>query len=114
MMCGYERTHLRGLVEARTGRRRACDVRAGPSGEPSTRIHQINLGAVYHLSKRTALYTVAIGQQSSGAGRDVDAASGAARNLAQIPNLVNSDTDKQLAVMAGIRHNFQSERGVRA
>lgn len=79
---------------------------ARPSGEASTRVHQINLGTVYNLSKRTALYAVAIGQKSSGAGLGVDAASGATRNLAQIPNLVNSDTDKQLAVMAGIRHNF--------
>lgn len=79
---------------------------AHPSGESSTRMHQINLGTVYNLSKRTALYAVAIGQKSSGGGLGVDAASGATRNLAQIPNLVNSDTDKQLAVMAGIRHNF--------
>lgn len=79
---------------------------AHPSGESSTRMHQINFGTVYNLSKRTALYAVAIGQKSSGAGLGVDAASGATRNLAQIPNLVNSDSDKQLAVMAGIRHNF--------
>jgi predicted porin len=79
---------------------------ARPSGESSTRLHQLNLGAVYNLSKRTALYAVAIGQKSSGAGLGIDAASGATQNFAQIPNLVNSDTDKQLAVMAGIRHNF--------
>jgi len=79
---------------------------AHPDGGSSTRLHQINVGAVYSLSKRTALYAVAIGQKSSGAGLGVDPASGATRNLAQIPNLVNSDTDKQLAVIAGIRHNF--------
>ncbi|WP_233882012.1 porin [Paraburkholderia flagellata] len=79
---------------------------AHPDGGSSTRLHQINLGAVYSLSKRTAVYAVAIGQKSSGAGLGIDAASGATQNLAQIPNLVNSATDKQLAVIAGIRHNF--------
>lgn len=79
---------------------------AHPSGGSSTRLHQINLGAVYSLSKRTAVYAVAIGQQSSGAGLGIDPASGGTQNLAQIPNLVNSDTNKQLAVIAGIRHNF--------
>ncbi|HKR45588.1 MAG TPA: porin [Paraburkholderia sp.] len=79
---------------------------AHPDGGSSTRLHQINLGAVYSLSKRTAVYAVAIGQKSSGAGLGIDAASGATQNLAQIPNLVNSNTDKQLAVIAGIRHNF--------
>ncbi|MEX3946927.1 porin [Paraburkholderia sp. EG287B] len=79
---------------------------AHPDGGSSTRLHQINLGAVYSLSKRTAVYAVAIGQKSSGAGLGIDAASGATQSLAQIPNLVNSNTDKQLAVIAGIRHNF--------
>lgn len=79
---------------------------AHPDGGSSTRLHQINLGAAYSLSKRTAVYAVAIGQKSSGAGLGIDAASGATQNLAQIPNLVNSNTDKQLAVIAGIRHNF--------
>jgi predicted porin len=77
-----------------------------PSGRSSTRIHQLNLGATYNLSKRTALYAVAIGQYSGGEGLGLDAASGATRNLAQIPNLVNSDSNRQLAVIAGIRHNF--------
>ncbi|HXZ10364.1 MAG TPA: porin [Paraburkholderia sp.] len=78
---------------------------AKPSGSASTRIHQINLGTVYSLSKRTALYAVAIGQKSSGAGLGTNA-SGQTENLAQIPNLVNSNSDKQLAVVMGIRHNF--------
>ncbi|MCM2551195.1 porin [Burkholderia glumae] len=77
-----------------------------PSGRASTRIHQLNLGATYSLSKRTALYAVAIGQCSGGAGLGLDAAGGATRNLAEIPNLVNSDTNRQVAVIAGIRHNF--------
>ncbi|NDY74812.1 porin, partial [Desulfobacter hydrogenophilus] len=49
---------------------------------------------------------VAIGQKSSGAGLAIDPATGQTENLAQIPNIVNSDTDKQLSVIVGIRHNF--------
>lgn len=79
---------------------------AKPSGGASTRVHQVNLGAVYSLSKRTAVYAVAIGQKSSGAGLGVDANSGATENLAQIPNVVNSDTDRQVSVVLGLRHNF--------
>lgn len=79
---------------------------AKPSGGPSTRVHQVNLGAVYSLSKRTAVYAVAIGQKSSGAGLGVDAVTGATENLAQIPNVVNSDTDRQVSVVLGVRHNF--------
>ena len=79
---------------------------AKPSGGSSTRIHQVNLGAVYSLSKRTAVYAVAIGQKSSGAGLGINPSTGETENLAQIPNLVNSDTDKQLSVIVGLRHNF--------
>jgi predicted porin len=79
---------------------------AKPSGGSSTRIHQVNLGAVYSLSKRTAVYAVAIGQKSSGAGLGINPSTGGTENLAQIPNLVNSDTDKQLSVIVGLRHNF--------
>lgn len=76
------------------------------SGGSSTRFHQINLGTNYALSKRTALYMVAIAQKSSGAGLGVDPATGSNVNYAQIPNLVNSNSDRQLAVMAGVRVNF--------
>lgn len=76
------------------------------SGGGSTRFHQINLGTNYALSKRTALYMVAIAQKSSGAGLGVDPATGSNVNYAQIPNLVNSNSDRQLAVMAGVRVNF--------
>ncbi|MFM0261363.1 porin [Paraburkholderia sediminicola] len=79
---------------------------AKPSGSASTRVHQINLGAVYSLSKRTAVYAVAIGQKSSGAGLGINPSTGQTENLAQIPNIVNSDTDKQLSVIVGLRHNF--------
>ncbi|OAJ57140.1 porin [Paraburkholderia ginsengiterrae] len=76
------------------------------SGASSTRFHQLNLGATYSLSKRTALYAVGIAQKASGAGLGVDPATGSSANYAQIPNLVNSNSDRQLALMAGIRVNF--------
>ncbi|WP_408335482.1 hypothetical protein [Paraburkholderia sp. RL17-337-BIB-A] len=63
-------------------------------------------GAVSSLSKRTAVYAVAIGQKSSGVGLGINPSTGQTENLAQIPNIVNSDTDKQLAVIVGVRHNF--------
>lgn len=67
-------------------------------------------GAVYSLPKRTAVYAVVIGQKigqkSSGAGLGINPSTGQTENLAQIPNIVNSDTDKQLSVIVGLRHNF--------
>jgi hypothetical protein len=36
----------------------------------------------------------------------VDPATGGTENLAQIPNIVNSDTDRQVSVILGLRHNF--------
>ncbi len=65
----------------------------------------MNVGANYSLSKRTALYAVAIGQVASGTGLGTDAG-GNAVNYAQIPVLANSNSCRQLAVMAGIRGNF--------
>lgn len=47
------------------------------SGENSTRFHQLNPSANYALSKRTALYAVAIAQKASGAGLGVDPATAA-------------------------------------
>ncbi|WP_159834925.1 porin [Burkholderia sp. 8Y] len=77
-----------------------------PSGSASTHFHQMNLGANYLLSKRTALYALAIAQEAGGAGLGIDPASGGSANYAQIPNLVNSNSNRQLAVLAGIRVNF--------
>ncbi|MFP6560316.1 porin [Paraburkholderia sp. B3] len=76
------------------------------SGASSTRFHQINLGTNYAISKRTALYLLAFAQKSSGAGLGIDPATGASVNYAQIPNLANSNSDRQLAVLAGVRVNF--------
>ncbi|MCO8648806.1 porin, partial [Burkholderia multivorans] len=71
----------------------------------TTRFHQLNVGANYSLSKRTALYAVAIGQLASGTGLGTDA-NGQPANNAQIPVLANSNSNRQLAVMGGIRVNF--------
>ncbi|WP_042337059.1 porin [Paraburkholderia ferrariae] len=79
---------------------------AKPGGGGSTHFHQVNLGTNYSLSKRTALYLVAIAQKASGAGLGINASTGGAANYAQIPTLVNSNSDRQLAAMAGIRVNF--------
>lgn len=79
---------------------------AKPDGGSSTRFHQVNLGANYALSKRTALYGVAIMQKAVGAGLGIDPATGGPANYAQIPNLPNSNSDRQLSVTLGIRHNF--------
>ncbi|BBU29576.1 porin [Burkholderia sp. THE68] len=79
---------------------------AKPDGSSSTRFHQVNLGANYALSKRTALYGVAIMQKAVGAGLGIDPATGGPANYAQIPNLPNSNSDRQLSVTLGIRHNF--------
>ncbi|OLL30625.1 porin [Burkholderia sp. SRS-W-2-2016] len=79
---------------------------AKPSGAGSTHFHQLNLGTNYALSKRTALYAVAIAQKATGEGLGIDPSTGGSANYAQIPNLVNSNSDRQLAVMAGVRVNF--------
>ena len=79
---------------------------AKPDGGSSTRFHQVNLGANYALSKRTALYGVAIMQKAVGAGLGIDPATGGPANYAQIPNLPNSNSDRQLSVTLGVRHNF--------
>ncbi len=80
--------------------------RAQVSDGGTTLIHQLNLGTTYALSKRTALYGVAIGQVSGGAGLGYDGATGRSVNYAQIPNLQNSGSSRQLAVMGGIRVVF--------
>ncbi|EGD04924.1 putative porin [Burkholderia sp. TJI49] len=51
------------------------------------------------------MYAVAIGQIASGTGLGTDA-NGNAVNYAQIPVLANSNSNRQLAVMGGIRMNF--------
>lgn len=57
--------------------------RAHVEGGGSTRFHQVNLGATYALSKRTALYGVAIGQVASGQGLGINPATGGTANYAR-------------------------------
>jgi len=70
-------------------------------GGSSTRFHQVNLGVNHALSKRTLLYGVAILQKAAGAGPGVDLATGATVNYAQIPDLPNSGSDRQLSSRLG-------------
>jgi predicted porin len=74
------------------------------SGSP--KFHQVNLGATYSLSKRTTLYAVGIVQKAAGSGIGTDPVTGESANYAQIPNLPNSSTDKQVSVTVGLKHNF--------
>jgi predicted porin len=70
------------------------------------KFHQVNLGAAYNLSKRTTLYAVGIFQKAAGSGIGTDPSTGLAANYAQIPNLPNSATDRQVSVTVGIKHSF--------
>ncbi|SIT41083.1 Porin [Paraburkholderia piptadeniae] len=74
------------------------------SGSP--KFHQVNLGATYSLSKRTTLYAVGIFQKAAGSGIGTNPVTGQAANYAQIPNLPNSSTDKQVSVTVGLKHSF--------
>ncbi|WP_186204663.1 porin [Burkholderia gladioli] len=62
--------------------------------------NQVNLGADYFLSRRTDLYVVGIYQHASG----VD--STGKKAVAAIANLSNSSSDRQAALVFGIRHKF--------
>ena len=62
--------------------------------------NQVNLAANYFLSKRTDLYLVGIYEHASGED------STGKQAVAAITNLSNSSTDKQAAVIVGIRHRF--------
>ncbi|WP_261509069.1 porin [Burkholderia multivorans] len=79
-------------------------MKTDASGSPT--FHQVNLGATYNLSKRTALYAVGFFQQAAGHGIGRDPATGAPVNYAQIPNLPNANGNRQLALTMGVRHNF--------
>ncbi|KER72833.1 porin [Burkholderia cepacia] len=79
-------------------------MKTDASGSP--KFHQANLGMTYNLSKQTTLYTVGIFQQAAGHGIGTDPVTGGAANYAQIPNLPNSTSRRQLAVTAGLKHNF--------
>ena len=69
-------------------------------GAPGAIYRQIDIGTTYSLSKRTDVYVWAYGQNASG----TNSVGGPA--VAQLAFTSASSTDKQLAVVAGIRHRF--------
>ncbi|WP_250515487.1 porin [Caballeronia sp. INDeC2] len=70
------------------------------NGQSGAIYRQVNLGTTYSLSKRTDVYLWAYGQNASGTN------SVGAPAVAQLAFNTASSTDKQLAVVAGIRHRF--------
>ncbi|WP_158935572.1 porin [Burkholderia sp. S171] len=69
-------------------------------GAPGAIYRQINIGTTYSLSKRTDVYVWAYGQNASG----TNSVGGPA--VAQLAFTSASSTNKQLAVVGGIRHRF--------
>lgn len=75
------------------------------------RFHQVNLGTVYSVSKRTALYAIGIFQRASGdgIGAYVNPRTGAMTTglaLAQIAVQPSAGNRNQLSLTVGLRHNF--------
>jgi predicted porin len=70
------------------------------NGVPGAIYRQIDLGTTYSLSKRTDIYLWAYGQTASGKN------SMGAPAVAQFAFTTASSNDRQLAVVAGIRHRF--------
>lgn len=70
------------------------------NGVPGAIYRQIDLGTTYSLSKRTDIYLWAYGQTASGTN------SVGAPAVAQFAFTTASSNDRQLAVVAGIRHRF--------
>ncbi|MBI0331466.1 porin [Burkholderia plantarii] len=75
------------------------------TGPASAHYNQVNIGAVYSLSKRTDLYALAGYQKAS--GKTLNAAGGQIAAAASIGSYgVNSGTDSQELAVVGIRHKF--------
>ncbi|SEJ91918.1 porin [Paraburkholderia diazotrophica] len=70
------------------------------NGDGGAKYLQLDLGAIYSLSKRTDLYALSVLQRTSG----VDSLGQQA--VASISGFTPSATDKQVAARAGIRHKF--------
>ena len=66
----------------------------------SAKYLQLNVGALYNLSKRTLLYATTSWERATG----IDSTGKAA--VAALTFLTPSSTGNQVAVRAGIRHNF--------
>ncbi|WP_246792761.1 porin [Burkholderia perseverans] len=75
------------------------------TGPASAHYNQVNIGAVYSLSKRTDLYALAGYQKAS--GNTLNATGGQIAAAASIGSYgVNSGTDSQELAVVGIRHKF--------
>ncbi|MEK6425751.1 MAG: porin [Burkholderia gladioli] len=75
------------------------------TGPASAHYNQVNIGALYSLSKRTDLYAVAGYQKSS--GNTLNAAGAVVSAQASIGSFgVNSGTNSQELALVGIRHKF--------
>ncbi|ALK35087.1 porin [Burkholderia plantarii] len=73
-------------------------------GDSSATYHQVSLGGIYSLSKRTALYVIAAYQHAS--GTTSDGAGGKAAAQASIGSYGYAGTNSQTIVNLGIRHTF--------
>ncbi|MBI0330996.1 porin [Burkholderia plantarii] len=73
-------------------------------GDSSATYHQVSLGGIYSLSKRTALYVIAAYQRAS--GTTSDGAGGTAAAQASIGSYGYAGTNSQTIVNLGIRHTF--------
>jgi predicted porin len=73
-------------------------------GDSSATYHQVSLGGIYSLSKRTALYVIAAYQHAS--GTTSDGAGGTAAAQASIGSYGYAGTNTQTIVNLGIRHTF--------
>lgn len=70
------------------------------NGLPSARYNQVDLGADYHLSKRTDVYLYGLYLHAAG----VDSTGG--RAVAASSNAIASSGSGQIIVLSGIRHTF--------
>lgn len=72
----------------------------GADGQGSGSYKQIDLGAIYSLSKRTSLYLIAVYQSADGTDSTGKSA------VAAITGATPSSSDRQTVVTAGITHKF--------
>ena len=72
----------------------------------TSHVHKVNLAAMYNLSKRTTLYVIGSFEKMTGDGIGIDPVTGGFQNYAQLSYFGTSNQSTQIAVSAGIRHNF--------
>jgi predicted porin len=72
----------------------------GVDGAGSARYHQVDLGTIYSLSKRTSLYLIGVFQAANGTDSTGHSA------VAAINSAVPSNSDRQVVATMGITHQF--------